>query len=61
MRLLRMSLVRLFGPIWVALTVYDVWRRLPTTQRRWLLARGRRQGLRIAVRAWAFLAATIGR
>lgn len=61
MRLLRLFFLRRFGPIGVVLTVYDVWRRLPTGQRRWLVARGRRQGLRIARRAWAFAAGTIGR
>jgi uncharacterized membrane protein len=61
MRVLRLFLLRRFGPIGVALTVYDVWRRLPTRRRRWLVAHGRRLGLRIATRAWAFVAETIGR
>jgi hypothetical protein len=61
MRLRRLFLLRRFGAIGVALTVYDPWRRLPTRQRRWLVADGRRQGLRIATRSWAFVAGTIGR
>jgi hypothetical protein len=61
MRLLRLFLLRCFGAIGAALTVYDVWRRPPARQRRWLVAHGRRQGLRIGTRAGAFVAGTIGR
>jgi hypothetical protein len=61
MRLLRLLLRRCLGAIGVALAVYDVWRRLPRRQRRWLVAHGRRQGLRLATRAWAFVAVMIGR
>lgn len=60
-----MGLLRLFfrrfGVIAVTLTVYDVWRSLPMSQRRWLVAHGRRQGLRIVTRAGAFVAGSIGR
>jgi hypothetical protein len=64
MRLLPLFLRR-FGPIGVAVTVFDVWRRLPTRRRQWLVAHGRRRGLWIATRAWALawalVAGTIGR
>jgi hypothetical protein len=61
MRLLGRFLLRRFGPVGVALTVYDVWRRLPNRQRRQLVAYGRHQGLLAARRAWALVAGTIGR
>jgi hypothetical protein len=61
MRLLPLFLLRRFGPIGVALTVLDVWRRLPARQRRWLVAHGRRQALRITTRAWAFVAGAVSR
>ena len=39
------------GPIGIALTAYDLWRRLPAKQRRQLLEQGRRHGTRIATKA----------
>jgi hypothetical protein len=36
------------GPVTVALTAYDIWRRLPPAHRRRILAEARRQGPRIA-------------
>ena len=39
------------GPIGIALTAYDLWRRLPEKQRRLLLQHGRKHGTRIATTA----------
>jgi hypothetical protein len=39
------------GPIGLALTAYDLWRRLPAKQRQQLLDQGRRHGTRIATQA----------
>jgi hypothetical protein len=39
------------GPIGIALTAYDLWKRLPEPQRRQLLEQGRRHGTRIATTA----------
>jgi hypothetical protein len=39
------------GPIGIALTAYDLWRRLPAKQRQQLLDQGRRHGTRIATSA----------
>jgi hypothetical protein len=39
------------GPVGLALTAYDLWRRLPEKQRRQLLEQGRRHGTRLATRA----------
>jgi hypothetical protein len=39
------------GPIGIALTAYDLWRRLPEKQRRQLLQQGRKHGTRIATTA----------
>jgi hypothetical protein len=39
------------GPIGLALTAYDLWRRLPEKQRRQLLQQGRKHGSRIATTA----------
>ena len=39
------------GPIGLALTAYDLWRRLPEAQRRQLLEQGRKHGTRIATTA----------
>jgi hypothetical protein len=61
MRHLRLLLPRSLGLIGAALSVYDVWRRFPMTQRRWLVIHVRRQGLRIVTGAGAFVSGTIGR
>jgi len=53
--------LRRFGPLAVALTVYDVWRRLPRKQRQKLVTHGRRQGSRLATSAYAYLSGVIGR
>jgi len=39
------------GPFGLALTAYDLWRRLPEEQRRRLLQQGRRHGTRLATQA----------
>lgn len=39
------------GPIGVALTAYDLWRRLPEQHRRRILEQGRKHGPRIAAEA----------
>ena len=45
-------LTRRLGPVGIALTAYDVWRRLPARQRRQLLELARTQGPRVAARAF---------
>jgi hypothetical protein len=42
---------RRVGPLGIALTAYDIWRRLPESQRRRLLEQGRKHGPRIAAEA----------
>jgi len=44
---------RRLGPVGVALTVWDVWRRLPPQQRRWMMQQARTHGPRIAKQAVA--------
>jgi len=39
---------RKIGPIGVALTAYDIWRRIPPHHRRMLVAEARRHGTRVA-------------
>lgn len=39
------------GPVGIALTAYDLWKRLPEQQRRQLLEQGKKHGSRIAVTA----------
>ena len=39
------------GPVGVALTLWDVWRRLPPRQRKWVLDQARAHGPRIAQQA----------
>jgi hypothetical protein len=41
-------LTRRAGPVGLALTAYDIWRRLPPKQRKRLLAQARRHGPRLA-------------
>jgi hypothetical protein len=43
--LIRSVLLRRSGPLGVALTAYDVWRRLPPRRRQQLVAHGRRGGI----------------
>ena len=42
---------RRLGPVGLALTAYDVWRRLPPRQRRQLVEAARKHGPRVAARA----------
>jgi hypothetical protein len=42
---------RRLGPLGLALTAYDIWRRLPPKQRRWVAARAREHGPALAQRA----------
>lgn len=42
---------RRVGPIGLALTAFDIWRRLPAAQRRQILAATRKHGPRIAAGA----------
>lgn len=42
------KLTRKAGPIGVALMVWDVWRRIPPRQRRWLFKQARQHGPRVA-------------
>ena len=42
---------RRLGPVGVALTLWDVWRRLPPKQRRWMMQQARTHGPRIAKQA----------
>ena len=44
---------RRIGPFGVALTLWDVWRRLPPKQRRWMMQQARTHGPRIAKQAVA--------
>jgi hypothetical protein len=41
-------LTRRAGPLGVALTAYDIWRRLPPKQRRMLMQSARKHGPRLA-------------
>jgi hypothetical protein len=40
--------IRTVAPLTAALTVYDIWRRLPPAQRRWLWRQARTHGPRVA-------------
>lgn len=42
------KLTRKAGPIGMALMVWDVWRRIPPKQRRWLFKQARTHGPRVA-------------
>jgi hypothetical protein len=50
-RVPRLGLTRRLGPIGVALTLWDVWRRLPPRQRKWVAKQARAHGPRIAKQA----------
>jgi hypothetical protein len=47
----RLGLTRRLGPVGLALTLWDVWRRLPPKQRRWVVRQARAHGPRIAKQA----------
>ncbi|HVV59971.1 MAG TPA: hypothetical protein VHC45_16530 [Gaiellaceae bacterium] len=44
-------LTRRLGPVGLALTAWDIYRRLPPKQRRWLLQQARTHGPALAQRA----------
>jgi hypothetical protein len=44
----RLRLTRRVGPVGVALTLYDIWRRLPPRQRRGVMKQARTHGPRLA-------------
>ena len=46
-----MPRLRRVGPIGVALTMWDIWRRLTPKQRQWVMEQARQQGPRIAKQA----------
>lgn len=46
-----MKLTRRLGPVGAALTAYDIWRRLPPRQRKWVVSQVRHHGPRIAKQA----------
>ena len=47
----RYLLFRRMGPLGVALTAYDIWRRIPPKQRKRLVEAARKHGPRLAARA----------
>jgi hypothetical protein len=47
----RTRLTRRVGPIGAALTLWDIWRRLPPRQRKWVAQQVRQHGPRIAKQA----------
>ena len=46
-----MKLSRRLGPVGTALTLWDIWRRLPPRQRKWVLDQARAHGPRIVQQA----------
>jgi hypothetical protein len=44
-------LTRRLGPVGAALTLWDVWRRLPPKQRRWVVQQARTHGPRMVKQA----------
>jgi hypothetical protein len=49
----RVRLSRRLGPVGAALTLWDIWRRLPPRQRRWVMKQARKHGPRLAKQAVA--------
>jgi len=47
----RLGITRRVGPLGTALTLWDIWRRLPPRQRRWVVDQARHHGPRIAKQA----------
>ncbi|HEX6663764.1 MAG TPA: hypothetical protein VF025_08825 [Gaiellaceae bacterium] len=47
---MRPKLTRRVGPVGVALTAWDIWRRLPPKQRKQVIAIARKQGPKVATR-----------
>jgi hypothetical protein len=54
---MRYMFTRRMGPVGIALTAFDVWRRIPPRHRRRIIAEARRHGPRIAKAAVAGAAA----
>jgi hypothetical protein len=46
------KITRRVAPLTAALTAYDIWRRLPPKQRRWLAQQARYHGPRLAKQAY---------
>jgi hypothetical protein len=44
----RVRLTRRLGPLGAALTIWDIWRRLPPRQRRFIVKQARKHGPRLA-------------
>jgi hypothetical protein len=47
----RIRVIRRLGPVGTALTIWDIWRRLPPRQRRWVVKLARKHGPRLAKQA----------
>jgi hypothetical protein len=47
----RLGLTKRLGPVGAALTLLDVWRRLPPKQRKWVTKQARTHGPRLAKQA----------
>ena len=47
---MRPKLTRRLGPVGVALTAWDIWRRLPPKQRKQVIAIARKHGPKVATR-----------
>jgi hypothetical protein len=54
--MVRRLVARRLGPLGLAITAYDVWRRLPPSYRRRLLEEGRRHAPTVAAQARSVLA-----
>jgi hypothetical protein len=50
-RIARLPFTRRLGPIGTALLFWDIWRRLPPRQRRWVAKQARAHGPRLAKQA----------
>jgi len=44
----RLRLTRRVGPVGTALMLWDLWRRLPPRQRKWVVKQARKHGPRVA-------------
>jgi hypothetical protein len=49
----RPKLSRRTGTVGVALTLWDLWRRLPPRQRRWVFKQARKHGPRVAKQVYS--------
>ena len=49
----RVPLTRRLGPFGTALMLWDIWRRLPPSQRRWVIEQARAYGPRLVNQAMA--------